>query len=1034
VKRLRIELLGGFRLTSQGRPLTASLTARQQGLVAHLLLHRGVPLSRQRVAAALWPESTDAQALTNLRRELHHVRHVLPDAEKVLDSEGRQVAWRADGPFALDVAEFEAAASEGLRGERDALARAARLYQGPLLPDCHDEWIAPERERLEHQAIEVLARLVAVLEQDRAFGEAIEHAQSLLRLDALDERAWRALMRCHARLGHRAQALHAYQSCASVLERELDVQPGADTQAVYRTLVEGSDEVPAPPAPERSAVYPLVGRDAELAALVDLWQRVSAGEARVALVRGEAGIGKTRLAEELSEWCGARGVPVLSTRCYAAEGRLAFGPVAAWLQHEAIRPALAALDGVWLAEVARLEPGVLVGRPELAAPAAQLESWQRRRFFEALARAFSAALPALLVLDDLQWCDGDTLEWLHFLLRFAPRGGCLLVGTVRAEEESDNAALAVFLRELKKLDRLTAITLGPLDEDATIRLAEAVTDRPLDDTARSRVVRQTEGHPLFIVETARMGLAEGAASEPAVVPPRVQAVVARRLAQLSPGSVAAAELAAVVGRDFSFDLLAAAGDVEEDGLVRALDELWRRQIVEELAHDRWDFTHDRLREGAYAQIGPARRRLLHRRVAQALELVSASNLDPVSGEIAAHLDRAGQPARAAHFFRRAADVAMGISAAEEAIRSLEAARRALGRLPPSRDRDREELALRRALCEPLTTARGYAAPEVEGELEGVIALAQPLGDVDAHVQALWGLWAVHFVRGNLLRGRDFAREAVERAADDPVRAGEAHHALAGSLASLGDLEGARHEFQRALEACAPQPHATMLGSDLGVFIRAWHSQVLCLVGDLDEAGREAERAIERARSLEKPYSLALANAYVGITHQMAGEVERTRACAEEAIALCERYGFAYYGEWARILLGWACAEEGRPLDGIDLISSGIERLHAQGALVRRPYHLGLLAEAHLAAGQPDRASAVLDAGLAMASVHHDEWWSAELHRLRGERALGSDGEGHLVAALEIARAQGSRLLEGRAASSLAGRRTEVRTLSERQPG
>ena len=202
----------------------------------------------------------------------------------------------------------------------------------------------------------------------------------------------------------------------------------------------------------------------------------------------------------------------------------------------------------------------------------------------------------------------------------------------------------------------------------------------------------------------------------------MQAVVAARLALLSDEARAAAEVAASIGRDFSFDILAQASDLEEDALVRALDELWRRHIVRVQADERWDFSHDRIREVAYSGIGPARRRLIHRRIAQGMEILFADRLDDVSASIAAHLDRGGQPARAIPFLERAATVAERLSAVEEAIRCFNYALALLDKLPPGRGRDERELALRSSLSVALNSGRGYAAPEVEQNLERVFTL------------------------------------------------------------------------------------------------------------------------------------------------------------------------------------------------------------------------------------------------------------------------------------------------------------------------
>ena len=580
--------------------------------------------------------------------------------------------------------------------------------------------------------------------------------------------------------------------------------------------------------------------------------------------------------------------------------------------------------------------------------------------------------------------------------------------------------MGVFLRELEGLERLTIVGLGPLDEAATARLAEEVAEHPLGRELRARVFSHTEGHPLFIVETGRMGLALPEQAASGALPPRVQAVVAARLVQLSPDARDVAGLAAVIGRDFTFDVLAHVSDLEEDAVVRALDELWRRQIVRVQAGDRWDFSHDRIREVAYGGIGPAQRRLLHRRVAQALEQLFASDLDAVSASIASHLEQAGQPARAIHFFERAAQVAARVSANEEAIRCLSRALSLIEHVPGGRDREQQELELRSALSGPLASSRGYAAPEVENNLQRVATLAAAVGRGNVPVRWLWSLWSMRFVLGDLKSARALSEQAMTLAADDPLCTCEAHHALAGTLTSLGELASAREHFEAAIASYdEKRPQLSALGSDLGVFAHAWYSHALWLLGNSEEARSHADKAIALAARLDHPYSQALAHAYAGVTYQMRREIPKVRECAETVMALCKKYGFAYYGEWALILTGWAECQEQHVSQGISLIESGLERLDAQRAQARRPYYLSLLAEGHAAAGHPDRALSVLDKAIATAVEHEDSWWLAELHRLKGELEPPEGAEASFHRALEIARGQRSRALELRAATSLA---------------
>jgi DNA-binding SARP family transcriptional activator len=1023
---VRIELLGGFGLFIDGRLHARQPGIRQQQLIAFLVLHaRGVPIPRQRVAGSLWPESTDVQALTNLRRELHQLREGWPQVHALIDGGTRTVAWRTTAAPLVDVEAFEAASDAGLgAGDRRALTEAARLYRGNLLPACEDDWIDGDRERLRQRATKVLAQLVTLLEKDRAFDEAIEHAQTLLRLDPLEEGAWRTLMRAQARRGDRAGALETYQRCAATLKKELGVGPSAATRLVYREIVDTDAGAPVaapigPQPPPRASGYPLVGRRSEWGALLDAWRTARTRHARLAAIRGEAGIGKTRLAEELVAWCGLNGVNAIGTRCYAGEGRLAYAPLAAWLKSDTLKPILPKLQAPWLTDLARLHPALLAARPDVPAPAGQLESWERLRFFEAVTQALRAAAPLVLLLDDMQWADGDTIDWLHHFVRSTSELPCLVVATIRVEEEQDNPPLERMLAQLAREDLLTTIALGPLDRTATAQLASQVLEQPLDEDTLARTFRETEGHPLFIVERGRMELAREPGAGPVEPLPRVQSVVAARLALLTERARTVAEIAATIGRDFRLETLAHAGDLDEETLVDALDELWRRHIVRTPDEDRWDFSHDRIREIAYSQIGPARRQLLHRRVAQAIERQSADRLDEVSAAIAAHLERGGQPSSALPFLERAAAAALRVSAHAEAIRLLNHALAIVARLPAGPERDVRELALREHLSVALNSDLGYAATEVEQNLDRVFALAPAGARGDVPVRWLWAAFTLRFMLGDLRATREISELAYARSAADPSCRCEAHHAMGGTLLSLGELHASRDHFEAALAAYdEARPQRSALGSDLGVFAHAWYSHTLWMLGEEEAALAHAARAIALADRLQHPYNRTLALAYAALLHQLRLDAPRVLACAEAAMKLCDQHGFGYYGEWSQALLGWARGLD-RPADGIAVIETALERLDRNRARARRPYYLSLLADTHLRNGDRSRASSIVDEAVAMAADSGDSWWLPALYLQRSALEHSPAREATLARALDLARRQNSRSLEARILASIA---------------
>jgi DNA-binding SARP family transcriptional activator len=653
---LDIYLLSDFHLEHDGVPVTTVSTPRLQSLLTYLVLHRNAPQARHHLAFLLWPDSAEAQARTNLRNLLHHLRRALPDADRFLNANGQILQWLPDAPFRLDVADFESASAQveqtkGQAALRKALEKAVALYRGDLLPSCYDDWILPQRERLRQTFLRTLEHLIDLLEDERRYSEAIGYAQRLLREDPLSEATYRRLMRLHALNGDRAGALRVYHTCATTLQRELDMAPSPATREAYERQLK-LERTPEAPRAETVPVPPLVGRDRVWSQLREAWRTATAEGPLAVLLTGEAGIGKTRLAEELIEWANRQGVATGSARCYATEGPLAYAPVATWLRARPLPP----LDDVWLTEVARLSPDLLVERSDLAEPRSLTEAWQRQRLFEALARAvLGRKQPLMLLLDDLQWCDHESLVWLHYLLRFDPRARLLIVGTLRPEEMVVNQPLASLLTALRHNEQLIEIELEPLDRTETAALAEHLADRRLEPALASLLYQETEGNPLFVVETVRAGLPSNHRGPPPgprspivsllTLLPKVQAVIAARLEKLSPPACDLVSLAATIGREFTFAVLAEASDCDEDTLVQGLDELWQRRVLREQGTDAYDFAHDKIREMAYASLSTARRRLLHRRVAQALEKTHASDPDTVSGRIAVHYEQANQPER-----------------------------------------------------------------------------------------------------------------------------------------------------------------------------------------------------------------------------------------------------------------------------------------------------------------------------------------------------------------------------------------------------
>ncbi|MBV7331042.1 AAA family ATPase [Chloroflexi bacterium TSY] len=691
---LQIVLLGSFQLYYDNKAVTTFESPRLQSLLAYLVLHRDAPQPRQQIAYHFWPVSSESQARTNLRKLFLQLRRALPDADRFLIVNNQTIQWRDDAPYALDVGEAQHLLKvlEDNPLDRDALTHLFDLYSGELLPSCYDDWIVPLRRQLHQGVMAALDRLVTLLENQRAFEEGIRYARRLLSLDPLDEKGYQRLMRLHVSDDNRAGALKVYQECVETLERELGVDPARETQAIYEQLLQARDaptiEKPKPMAlPD---ISPLVGRRAEWQTLQEAWQRAGRGNSNIVVISGEAGIGKTQLAEELFIWANQQGIAAARTRSYQAQGALTYAPITELMRANTIYNKLVRLSDLRLAQVARLLPELLDERPDLPHPQPMMEGWQRQQFFDALVHAILRdGQPLLLLFDDLQWFNDDTLEWLHYLLRSADQSMLLIVGTIRTGESNNAHPLYTLLNNLRREDLLHEIALAPLNSAEVAELVKGIAQAPLDREQTAQLYSDTEGNPLFVVEMvrARSSFAcikekNGANTDRTTpdstqalhLPPKVHAVIQSRLTQLSTHTQDLIRLAAVIGRSFSYNLLVAVSQHDEETVVGSLDELWERQIIREQGADGYDFSHDCIRDVAYGGISGTQRRLLHRRVAEALQSTSGSTqVGQVAATLAYHYVEGGEKEKAVDYLIQAGDTARHLHANQEALRHYQQA-------------------------------------------------------------------------------------------------------------------------------------------------------------------------------------------------------------------------------------------------------------------------------------------------------------------------------------------------------------------------
>ncbi len=1026
---VRVRLLGGLEIRLHGAALPPLESARAESLLAYLLLHRHVAVLRAQLAFLLWPDSSETQARTNLRHLLHTLRRSVPPVEQLLEVTPRTLQWRPQAEVWLDVAAFEsaldlAAASAGEDERLQALREAVAAYAGDLLAGCYDEWLLAERERLHERHLQALQELTALLERRGELTEAIRHAEQLQRLDPLREETCRALMRLHDARGDRARALRAYHACRAALERELGAEPSPPTRAAYEALL-GSEPPRAAGGETPAAGAPLVGRAAERTRLLDLWRSADSGRAQLVLVAGEPGIGKTRLVEELRAWCAGRGIDTAEARAYPAEGPLAYGLAVAWLRSDALARRRARLARPLLAELATLLPELLDER-DLEPPRPLPDDERRRRLFDAVVETVVATdAPLLLVLDDIQWCDRESLQLVHYLLRARPQARLLVAATVRREEIDEHHPLAEVAAALEAAGRSSEVLLDRLSAEETAALAERLRGRPLDGDAAARLFAETEGNPLFVVEALRAGWS-GSEGEPHVLSPRVQAVIASRLARLSEPVHELAGLAAAVGRPFTASLLAAASDLDEQSLVRGLDELWRRRIVREDGADAYDFDHDRIREVAYAELGPALRRRHHLRIATALAAAPGDEAEQASAEIAWHFEQAAEVRAALDWYARAVEAAQRVHATRKAVRLAERALALVVALPEGNDRDERELALLGLLVVPVGALDGAVAPRLLEAERRALELSASRGVEPAPAVLRWAALS-SLAEGRLQDARALGERLRRRAAQeaDGAMLVESCYVLGVSAFWQGELEAAREEFEAAVAGYRPEHRGTHLvryGLDPQVICRSRLANTLWLLGHVDAALAACDDARALAAEVGHPATLGTALVFAALLAlELRDEGLLRRHVQALAEASTREEGRANLTS-ARALAGYLLALDGKPAEGLGEIRALLDETrraeHAPGihALLFRVLLEGYARAGDSATGLELARSAPADR--AGAALFEPEVRRLTAALLAAAGAPAAEVESELAAALALAHRRRSRSYELRAAATL----------------
>ncbi|HWQ13069.1 MAG TPA: AAA family ATPase, partial [Roseiflexaceae bacterium] len=832
-----IHLLGQPEILHDGVPLAVS--RRKSRALLFYLAARRAPATREQVIELLWPDLPRAAAQQTLRVTLYGLRKAL-GPQIIADDSALAVAdadvdtWQLDDALAAPP------------GDAATLERALGRYRGDFLdgfslPDSpeFDDWVATRREHYRRAAVHGLVLLAQIYEAQGAYREAVRALERALALEPLQEDVQREAMRLQYLAGDRVGAIRRYEDLKRRLDDELGVLPMAETRTIYdaiikdegrmlytegvpfgnaerrmaETLLNNIGALQPPPLRfhragdaklvQRSAFsvqpsdLPFTGRAVELQALSGA---TAAGQ--LALVEGEPGIGKTRLVEEFLRGLGGL---ALAGTARELDQALPYQPVVEALRGLVERPewpelrARLGLSPLWAAEVGRLLPEL---GPAGAPPAAGAADESRvREGVSQLLRALARLRPLSLFIDDLQWADAATLGLLGYLVR-QQIAGVVLIGAARPAEP--RSPLATLAQALTREGRLGRIRLARLSAEDTRALARHVSPGAAEQLA-AWLARNSEGNPYMLVELVRHARASGILrpdgtlqataldDESPVVPPTIYTLIAARLARLSEPARRVLDAAVAVGREFTFDVVARAAALSDEAALDALDALIALGLVRPAGGERYVFEHSLTMEVAYQEVGEARHRLIHRRVAEALEEVHRRRLDEVAGLIAMHFVEGGAPERAAAYALRAGRHAASLAAWTEAIGFYRQALTGAG--------EEERLAVLLALAD--VQLQGGASAQAAEVYREAVALAGARRDEAGASAARLGLAEALLLQGRFAEVIAIARQAL--AAGDAALAVQAE-LLWGTALSLegADLAGAAEHLRRA-EALALGP-------------------------------------------------------------------------------------------------------------------------------------------------------------------------------------------------------------------------------------
>jgi class 3 adenylate cyclase/predicted ATPase len=761
----------------------------------------------------------------------------------------------------------------------------------------------------------------------------------------------------------------------------------------------------------------LVGREEELSLLQRRWRQAKEGSGQVVLLSGEAGIGKSRLVQTLKEQVFVEGATRIEFRCSPYHHNSAFYPIIDHLhrllqfqREETPQAKLTKLQQTLMAyrfpqadTLPLLATLLSLPQSEGMPPLTLSLQKQKQKTQEALVAWLMEEAEKAAVYcawEDLHWADPSTLEVLTLFLEQIPTTRMFTMLTFRPE----------FTPSWRPRSHITQLTVSRLGRAQVEAMVKEVTDgKALPSEVLQQIVTKTDGVPLFVEELTKMVLESGLLREedgryvgahgsapipPLAIPSTLQDSLMARLDRLTPVREIA-QVGAVLGREFSYDLLHAVSRVEDSTLQHGL-----RQLVDaELLYQRgvppqatYLFKHALIQDTAYQSLLKSKRQQLHQEIAQVLAERFPETMETQAELLAHHYTEANLLEQAIPYWQRAGQRATQRSANVEAIAHLSKGLELLKILPDTPERTQQELTLQIALGALLMATKGIAAPEVKNAYARARELCQLTGETSQLFPILQGLCEFYGERGEYQIALELGEQllALAQRQPDPSLLLVAHQVLGDHLFWLGEFATAREHLEQGIALYDAQQHRSLAfryGYDPGVACQLFAAIVLWLLGYPDQALKEIHAALSLARELSHLYTFVWALHFASRLHHLRREAQAAQERAETEIALCTEQGFALFLAGGSMYRGWALAEQGQGKEGIAQIRQGLTAYRATGAEMARPYFLALLAEAYGKVGEAEQGLATLVEALAQVEKTGERWYEAELYRLKGELTL-----------------------------------------------